>query len=125
MRAVRIQSFNDVPSIQDAPIPDIEPDQVLVCVQAAALNPLDALVVSGLATRFFDIKPPVTLATDFAGIIERVGSAVTQWKTGDRVIAWADAGRSGGLAEFAAIPASACVALPLTMLLWFRSRKWM
>ena len=115
MKAVRIQNFNEVPTIQDAPIPDIEPDQVLIRVQAAALNPLDALVVSGLATRFFDIKLPITLATDFAGIVERVGSAVTQWNTGDQVIAWADARTSGGLAEFAAIPASACVALPSSL----------
>ena len=112
MKAIRVQNFNDVPAIEDVPIPDIAPDQVLIRVQAAALNPLDTMVVSGLARHFFDITLPITLATDFAGTIERVGSAVTQWKAGDRVIAWADAGSSGGLAEFAAIQASACVALP-------------
>ncbi|MDG2528143.1 NADP-dependent oxidoreductase [Caulobacter endophyticus] len=112
MRAVRIHSFNDTPRIEDAPIPNVEPGEVLLRVQAAALNPLDALVVSGFAQHFFDIKLPITLATDFAGVIERVGSAVTRWKVGDRVIAWADAGVSGGLAEFAVAPASACVALP-------------
>lgn len=115
MKAIRIQSFNDDPSIKDVPVPDIAPDQVLVRVQAAALNPLDALVVSGVARHFFDIKLPITLATDFAGTIERVGSDVTQWKAGDRVVAWADAGTSGGLAEFAAIPAQACVALPASL----------
>ncbi len=112
MKAIRIQNFNDVPAIQEVPVPDIAPDQVLVRVQAAALNPLDTLVVSGIARHFFDIKLPITLATDFAGTIERVGSAVTQWKAGDQVVGWADAGSSGGLAEFAAIPATACVALP-------------
>lgn len=112
MKAIRIQHFNEIPAIEDVPVPNIAPDQVLVQVRAAALNPLDTLVVSGLARHFFDIKLPITLATDFAGTVARVGSAVTQWKAGDRVIAWADAGTSGGLAEFAAIPASACVALP-------------
>lgn len=112
MKAIRIQNFNDVPAIKDVSIPDIAPDQVLIRVQAAALNPLDKLVVSGVARHFFDIALPITLATDFAGTIERVGSAVTHWQPGDIVIAWADAGTSGGLAEFAAIPASACVPLP-------------
>jgi NADPH:quinone reductase-like Zn-dependent oxidoreductase len=112
LKAVRIQNFNDIPAVEDVPVPDIAADQVLVRVQAAALNPLDTLVVSGVAKHFFDIKLPITLATDFAGTLERVGSAVTQWKAGDRVIAWADAGTSGGLAEFAAIPANVCVALP-------------
>ena len=112
MRAVRIHRFNDTPRIEDAPTPNVEPHEVLVRVQAAALNPLDALVVSGFAQHFFDIKLPITLATDFAGVVERVGSGVTQWRAGDRVIVWADAGVSGGLADFAVVPASACVALP-------------
>lgn len=112
MKAVRIHNFNDSPAIEDVPVPDIGPDQVLVRVQAAALNPLDALVVSGFAQRFFDIKLPITLGTDFSGTIERVGSAVAQWQPGQPVIAWADAGTSGGLAEFAIVPANACVALP-------------
>ncbi|KQV54759.1 NADP-dependent oxidoreductase [Caulobacter sp. Root342] len=112
MRAVRIHRFNDTPRIEDAPTPNVETGEVLVRVQAAALNPLDALVVSGFAQHFFDIKLPITLATDFAGVVERVGLGVTQWKAGDRVIAWADAGVSGGLADFAVVPASACVALP-------------
>lgn len=115
MKAIRIQSFNDVPAIEDVPVPDIAPDQVLVRVHAAALNPLDTLVVSGVARQFFDVKLPITLATDFTGTVERAGSDVTQWKAGDVVIAWADAGSSGGLAEFAAVPASACVALPPTL----------
>ncbi len=116
MKAIRIDAFNDIPSQKEVAVPVIAPDEVLIRVQAAALNPLDALVVSGVATRFFDIALPLTLATDFAGTVERVGSAVRQWQPGDQVIAWADAGKCGGLAEFAAIPASACVRLPRNLL---------
>jgi NADPH:quinone reductase-like Zn-dependent oxidoreductase len=112
MKAIRIDNFNDAPAVRDVPVPEVADDQVLVRVEATALNPLDTLVVSGVAKHFFDIQLPITLATDFAGTIERVGSEVTHWKAGDRVIAWADAGASGGLAEFAAVPATACVALP-------------
>ena len=115
MKAIRIHDFNAAPAIEDVPVPDLAPGQVLVRVHAAALNPLDALVASGVARQFFDITLPITLATDFAGTIERVGSAVTEWNVGDRVIAWADAGTSGGLAQFAAIPAGACVALPTSL----------
>jgi NADPH:quinone reductase-like Zn-dependent oxidoreductase len=115
MKAIRIHKFNDSPAMEDVPVPDIGADQVLVRVQAAALNPLDALVVSGFAQRFFDIKLPITLGTDFAGTIEVVGSAVNQWQPGQPVIAWADAGASGALAEFAVVPASACVALPSSL----------
>lgn len=112
MKAIRIHHFDDSPSLEDAPAPEVGPDQVLVGVQAAALNPLDALVVSGVARHFFDIKLPITLGTDFAGTIERVGTAVTKWHVGDQVICWADAGTGGGFAELAAVPADACVPLP-------------
>lgn len=115
MKAVRVHFHNETPVVEETPIPEIDDDEILVRVQAAALNPLDVLLVSGFAARFFTIKLPLTLSSDFAGTVERIGSAVSQWKPGDSVIAWAEAGTSGGLAEFAAVPASACVALPSSL----------
>ncbi|WP_122314289.1 NADP-dependent oxidoreductase [Pseudomonas cichorii] len=115
MKAIRIDAYNDVPAEKTVSVPVIAPDEILVRVQAAALNPLDALVVSGFAAQFFDIKLPLTLATDFSGTVEHVGSAVSQWQPGDKVIAWADAGTSGGLGEFAAVSASACVRWPQSL----------
>ncbi|WP_322981462.1 NADP-dependent oxidoreductase [Pseudomonas sp. C11] len=115
MKAVRIHAYNEAPTLEDAPIPEIGADDILVRIQAAALNPLDALLVSGVASRFFTIRLPLTLSSDFAGTVERVGEAVSQWKPGDAVIGWADAGTSGGLAELAAVPASGAVALPSSL----------
>lgn len=115
MKAVRIYRFGDAPSLEDIPAPVISADEVLVRVEAAALNPLDTLVASGVAQQFFRIDPPVTLGTDFAGTIEQVGSAVTDLKVGDAVIAWVDAGRGGALAEVAAAPAKACVRRPMNL----------
>lgn len=112
MKAVRIHSFNEAPRTEDIAIPSIGQDDVLVRVEATALNPLDALVASGIARQFFKIELPITLGTDFSGTIERIGPAVTQWKVGDKVIAWVDAGSGGGLADFAVAPANACVPLP-------------
>ncbi|KMK81217.1 NADP-dependent oxidoreductase [Pectobacterium brasiliense] len=112
MKAIRIHSFTETPRREDIPIPDIGQNDVLVRVEATAVNPLDILVASGVARQFFDITMPITLGTDFAGTIERVGANVTQWNIGDRVIAWVDAGSGGGLADFAVAPAHACVQLP-------------
>lgn len=112
MKAIRIHGFANSPLIEDIPTPDIGPEDVLVRVEAAALNPLDGLVASGVARQFFKIDLPITLGTDFAGTIECIGEAVTRWNVGDRVIACVDAGSGGGLADFAVAPASACVPLP-------------
>lgn len=115
MKARRIHSFNEAPRQEDIPTPDVGQDDVLVRVEATSLNPLDALVASGIARQFFQIDLPITLGTDFAGTIEHVGAAVTRWNVGDRVIAWVDAGSSGGLADFAVAPANACVPLPASL----------
>lgn len=112
MKAIRFHAYKETPVIEDAPVPEIGPDEVLIRVQAAALNPLDALLVSGLAANFFSVAFPHTLASDFAGVVERVGASVTRWNVGDHVIVGADPAVGGGLAEFAAVPAEACVALP-------------
>lgn len=115
MKAVRIHAYKQAPAVENIPLPEISAEQILLRVDAAALNPLDALVVSGLAAQFFDINLPITLGTDFAGTVVEVGSAVQDWRAGDRVIAWTDAGVCGGLGQFAAVPASACVALPVQL----------
>lgn len=115
MKAVRVHSFNEPLRIEDIPKAHIGPGEVLVRVEATALNPLDALVASGIARQFFEIELPITLGTDFAGTIEQVGAAVRQWAVGDRVIAWVDAGSGGGLADFAVAPANSCVPLPASL----------
>ncbi|MEI7364147.1 NADP-dependent oxidoreductase [Pectobacterium parmentieri] len=112
MRAIRIHNFTEAPRREDIPVPDVGQNDVLVRVEATALNPLDALVASGIARQFFDITMPITLGTDFAGTIERIGGDVTQLNVGDKVIAWVDAGSGGGLADFAVAPAHTCVQLP-------------
>lgn len=115
MKALRTHATNTPAVIEDAPVPDIASDEVLIRVQATALNPLDVHLMSGFAAKFFTITFPYVLGTDIAGIVERVGDAVTQWKPGDAVIAWSDANKAGGMAEFAAVPASSCVRLPVSL----------
>jgi len=112
MKAIRLFQFDEAPFMDELARPEPAVDEIVLRVEAAALNPLDVLVMTGAARHFFDIALPMTLGTDIAGTVERVGSAVVRWKAGDRVIAWTDAGRSGGLAGYAAVPAACCVVLP-------------
>lgn len=69
----------------DAPIPALDAaDAVRVRIHAAALNRLDLWVLGGIPGS--RIVPGMALGSDGAGIVEAVGSAVTQVKPGDRVI---------------------------------------
>ncbi len=116
------------------PIPDFAADQVLVQVKAAALNRLDLWVIKGWPG--LNLSWPHTLGSDCAGLITAVGSQVTEFTAGDRVVvnptlscgrcAFCLEGRdnlcddfsvlgehvAGVYAEYAAIPARNILPLP-------------
>jgi len=87
----------------DKPVP--MDNQVLVKVQAAAVNPLDWHVLRGepflVRLMGFGLLKPKhqILGADMAGRIEAVGKGVTRFKTGDEVFG---AGM-GGFAEYACV----------------------
>jgi NADPH:quinone reductase-like Zn-dependent oxidoreductase len=71
--------------IQDVPMPAMTaPDDVLVRVRAAALNRLDLWMVGGL--KGVNYTFPHILGSDGAGVVEKVGAAVTGLAPGDRVM---------------------------------------
>lgn len=112
MKAVRIHGYQQAPKIEDIPTPEIGPDEVLIRVEAAALNPLDGKLQAGNMERFFPLTFPYTMGTDFAGTVERVGTSVSSWQPGNKVIARPDPTTGGAFAELAAVPSASCVALP-------------
>ncbi len=85
MRAIVVREFGgpDVLRLEEMPDPVPTPDEVLVEVHAAGVNPVDAYIRSGNYAR----KPalPYVPGTDGAGRIAAVGTQVREWKPGDRV----------------------------------------
>jgi len=53
MKAVRLDDYNTAPVIRDIATPEIGPENVLVRVGAAALNPLDVKLQSGVLQGYF------------------------------------------------------------------------
>ncbi|MBI3935053.1 MAG: zinc-binding dehydrogenase [Acidobacteria bacterium] len=90
MKAIRIHAHGsfDQLRIDDLAPPALGPRQVLIEIQAAALNQLDLWVRKGIP----GVPLPVILGADAAGVVRDVGSAVTQWKPGDRVLGQPGAG---------------------------------
>jgi NADPH:quinone reductase-like Zn-dependent oxidoreductase len=89
----------EVLAIVERPEPEVGPRDVLIAVAAASLNPLDAKIRAGKLKLVLDLKPPVALGCDVAGIVERVGAEVTRFRAGDEVFARLEKRRMGGLAE--------------------------
>lgn len=89
-------------------------NEILVRVHATTVNRTDCAVLTGkpFIMRFFvglmRPKSPVP-GTDFAGVVEAVGSSVTRFKTGDRVLGFNDQGLASQ-AEYMAIAEAAALA---------------
>ena len=85
MRAITLEGFDGGPTLRDLPVPEPGAGEVLVRVHASSVNGMDAAVASGMLKGMMEYEFPVTLGRDFAGVVERVGSAVTRYSLGDEV----------------------------------------
>jgi NADPH:quinone reductase-like Zn-dependent oxidoreductase len=86
MRAIAVSEWGgrDKLELIELEPPPVAPDGVLLNVKAAALNPIDAKVRAGRLAGAFPHHFPVILGWDAAGVVEKVGPAVTWFKPGDR-----------------------------------------
>ncbi|KAL4931487.1 zinc-binding alcohol dehydrogenase family protein [Aspergillus undulatus] len=94
--------------IVDSPIPEPNEDQVLIKVIVAGANPKDwkgpEWVAAGniISPILEGIREPIDQGDDVAGIVEKVGSNVFEFKPGDRVAAFHEMyTRGGSYAEYA------------------------
>jgi NADPH:quinone reductase-like Zn-dependent oxidoreductase len=70
-----------------APFPIPQADEVVVQIQAVAINPMEAFMQqTGMLLQNF----PAIIGCDGAGVVHSVGSAVTSFRPGDRVMAGFD-----------------------------------
>lgn len=107
MNAIVIEAAGapDVLVYRETPAPEIKPSEVLVRIHAAGVNFIDVYHRTGLYAR----PLPFTPGLEGAGVVEKVGSEVQNFNTGDRV-AWCSV--TGSYAELVAAPADKLVPVP-------------
>src|SRR6478609_5587101 len=106
MKAIVYQRFGNTDVLQtiEEPKPSIQPTQVLVKVKAVSINPMDWKIRKGEMTLMSGKKFPKYTGVDFAGIIEEVGTSVTNLKKGDEVFGLVkNTMKEGALAEYIAV----------------------
>lgn len=109
MRALICDAFGPIDQLRYGrlPIPEAGPDEVLIDVAYAGVGMADTIVVEG---RHIARPPfPFVPGSEAAGTIRAVGSAVTQFKRGDRVVTFA---LRGACAEVLAVAADRVYPLP-------------
>jgi len=114
MKAIRVHQFGgpEVMKSEDVPDPKPGPEQVLVRLHAAGVNPVDAYVRAGTYT--ISATLPYIPGSDGAGVVEAVGDDVKRWKRGDRVYIFGTTSgiRAGAYAELAVCDTSQVHRLP-------------
>lgn len=85
MKAAVLARFGDSSAfeLRDVPVPAVGPREVRVRVHATAINPLDYQIRRG---DYADSVPlPAIIGHDISGVVEEVGSHVTEFAMGDEV----------------------------------------
>ncbi len=107
MKAVQIHKYGGprILKYEDVPQPELREDELLIRVHAAGVNPADWQIRSG---RRYKLKKPFSLilGADVSGVIEAVGSSVTDFQIGDAVFGMVDIQRAGAYAEYTTAPVS-------------------
>lgn len=106
MHAAAIDAFGQPVTPHMVPIPQIEPDEILIRVESAGVGVWDPYEQQGGFAEMAGGKAhfPYVLGSDGAGTVVETGAAVRNFKQGDRVYAFAFMNPQGGFyAEFAAV----------------------
>jgi len=107
MKAVRVHQTGgpEVLRLEELPIPEPGPGEVLVRLEAIGVNYIDTYKRKGL----YPMPLPFTLGEEGAGVVEQVGEGVLGVRPGDRV---AFANVQGAYAEYQLVPAERLVPIP-------------
>src|SRR5258708_12229611 len=116
MQAAVLDSPSAAFRITPVPRPHPEPWQVLVRVEASAVNPLDIKIRAGQAAHARQPLPAI-LGIDLAGVVEAIGEGVTTFRPGDEIYGMTGGvgGLQGSLAEYAAVDADLLAPKPVNL----------
>ena len=105
MKAIVIHEYGgpEVLKYEDVPQPEPKQDELLIRVIAAGVNPVDGMIRSGMFDKEGHRAFPIVLGGDISGVVEKVGSKITKFKSGDPVFAYVSLDNSGGYAQYALV----------------------
>lgn len=114
MKAVRLQSYGDVDQLklEDVPVPTPGSGEVLIKLEASAVNHFDLYIRQGYVAQMIPLELPAILGGDGAGTVAAVGPDVSGFAVGDRVIANFPVNGKGAHAEYAVASVNGVAKLP-------------
>jgi alcohol dehydrogenase len=89
--------------VGERPGPECGPHDLLVQVKAASVNPVDWKIREGKLKIMIRYRLPLILGQDLSGVVVKVGSKVSRFKSGDEIFARLDKANIGSFAQYAAV----------------------
>lgn len=116
MKAVVMHGYGgpEVLKLEQVARPEPKDDEILIRVMAASVNPVDVAIRKGYLAELVG-KLPFVPGMDVAGVVEKCGSKVTNFKKGDPVFAFFTLKDEGGYAEFVLAKQNEIAAKPKTV----------
>ncbi|ERG66804.1 NADP-dependent oxidoreductase [Exiguobacterium chiriqhucha] len=114
MKAAQISKYSKTieAQVNEVPVPDIQDNEILIQVKAAAINPLEMLIMTGSVKLIQDYAFSLTIGNELAGVVEQVGKLVTGYSVGDDVYTRLPIEKIGAIAEYVAVDISAIARMP-------------
>jgi NADPH:quinone reductase-like Zn-dependent oxidoreductase len=115
MKAIQIYSYGkpEKLTLVDLPIPTIKPTELLIQNKVAGINPFDCMVRNGSMWFMEGFRFPKILGGESSGVVVKIGSAITQYRVGQRVVVFT--GRKNAYAEYLAVTEASLSSLPDNM----------
>src|SRR5215813_13130115 len=96
MKAARMHEYGKPLVLEEVPVPNIQPDEILVNVKACGMCRSDVLLVDGFFRQYADIPTPITPGHEITGVVDKIGGGVHKsvgFQEGDHVVVapgWGD-----------------------------------
>ena len=113
MKAVVLTAYGDAQKLEgrDVADPKVGPNDIKVRMAGASINPVDWKLRSGALKAMMPLELPAILGRDASGVVVEIGTGVTEFKVGARVMGLVN----GGYAELVVAPIEAWAAIPAKM----------
>ncbi|HEM6115653.1 NADP-dependent oxidoreductase [Streptococcus pluranimalium] len=115
MKAAQLNDYNKNNlnlKLVDVPKPEPQDKQVLVKVLTAGVNPLDNMIARGEVKMIVPYKTPLIAGNEVVGLVEKIGTGVSQFTVGDRVFSRLPLDSIGAFAEYVAVDVAALAKVP-------------
>lgn len=115
MKAARFHDYGAPLVIEDVPVPEVGPGQVLIKVAASGANPADVGIREGHMKQVLSVDLPHIPNVEVAGVVEAVGDGVDNVAVGESVVGFLPMNIQGAAAEYALAPAEVLASAPTSI----------